>query len=130
MKILIKILVPLIAGIIPFSGYSQFNESREFTKRFKIVQETRIEISNKYGNVEINTWDKDSVVFKVKINVEEKKLSKLEKTMEGIDFDFTNSPHFLIARTIVNKTSSALEKELLKFKANPGSGRRGYGQYL
>lgn len=116
MKRIKQILFPLFVGIIPLSGFSQFNESKEITKRFQVVPETQIEISNKYGNVEINTWEKDSVVFLIKIKVEEKKLAKLEKTMEGIDFDFTSSSHFLIARTIVNKTSSTLEKELLKFK--------------
>jgi len=111
-----KILFAVLAGIIPMAALSQFNESREFAREFKALPETQVEITNKYGNVEINTWEKDSVVFKIKINVEERKLSKLEKTMQGIDFDFTSSSHFIIARTIVNKTSSFLEKELLKFK--------------
>jgi hypothetical protein len=102
--------------MVPIGASAQFNESREFSRRFKVEPDTKVEISNKYGNVEINTWPKDSVVFEIKIKVEEKTLSKLEKSMAGIDFDFTNSPHFLIARTLVNKTSSTLEKELLKFK--------------
>lgn len=116
MKKRITISVILLAALIPFGVLAQFNESREFTRRYKVMPDTKVEISNKYGNVEINTWQKDSVVFEVKIKVEEKSLSKLEKTMAGIDFDFTNSAHFLIAKTIVNKTSSTIEKELLKFK--------------
>ncbi|NQU87301.1 MAG: hypothetical protein HQ541_16225 [Mariniphaga sp.] len=116
MKKIKIILFVLTLGIIPFTVLSQFNETREFTREFKILPETRVEISNKYGNLVINTWDKDSVVINVKINVEEKKLAKLEKTMKGIDFEFTDSSHFLIVKTIVNKTKSALQKEIQKFK--------------
>jgi hypothetical protein len=116
MKTIYKILTAFVIGTIPLAAFPQFNQSREITKRYRILPDTRVEITNKYGNILINNWDKDSVVFNIKINVEEKKSSKLEKTMDGIDFDFTNSPHFLVARTIVNKTSSAFGKELLKFK--------------
>ena len=103
------LLVPVFAG-------AQFSETREFEKRFKIQAGTRIEITNKYGYVELNTWAKDSVCIKVVIKVEEKKLDKLEKTLDGIDFDFTNSPHYLIARTLVGETRNQLENELIKFK--------------
>ncbi|HBL75682.1 MAG TPA: hypothetical protein DD458_10680 [Prolixibacteraceae bacterium] len=109
----------LITGLLlltPVFVNAQFSEAREFEKRFKIQAGTRIEITNKYGYVELNTWNKDSVYIKVEIKVEEKKLDKLEKTLDGIDFDFTNSPHYLIARTLVGETRNQLENELIKFK--------------
>lgn len=105
-----------IAWIIPNLAQAQFTETKEINKSFKVTPETRIEISNKYGKVELNTWEKDSVIFEIKIKVEEKKLSKLEKAIEDIDFDFTQSQHFLIARTSVGKNLSGFEKEILKFK--------------
>lgn len=109
----------LIAGIIlliPFLVAAQFTESKQISKRYKISPETRIEITNKYGNIKINTWEKDSVVFDIKIKVEDKKLSRLEKQISGIDFDFINSQHFIIARTKVGENRTILEKEVLNFK--------------
>jgi len=103
-------------ALLPLNGYSQFTETREFTKRYKIEKDARVEITNKYGKVEINTWEKDSAVFIVKIKVEERKLSKLEYTMDGIDFDFTGSAHFLVARALVNNNQTPLEKEFMKLK--------------
>ncbi|HKI89233.1 MAG TPA: hypothetical protein VKA38_09415 [Draconibacterium sp.] len=105
-----------VSLVLPRRSMAQFTDSKEIKKEFKVTPETRIEISNKYGKVELNTWDKDSVVIDIKVKVEEKKLSKLEKSMEEIDFDFTSSQHFLVARTTVGENRSALEKELLKFK--------------
>ena len=95
---------------------AQFTETKEINKRFKVDPETRIEITNKYGKIELNTWDKDSVVFNISIRVEDKKLSKLEKSLNDIDFEFTESQHFLIIRTLTGESQSGLEKEIQKFK--------------
>lgn len=103
-------------GLIPSTALGQFAETKEIKKQFKVSPETRIEISNKYGKVELNTWESDSVVIEIKIKVEEKKLSKLEKAIDAIDFDFTQSQNFLIAQTIVGQNKSELGKEILKFK--------------
>ncbi|MBT3386279.1 MAG: hypothetical protein HN778_06260 [Prolixibacteraceae bacterium] len=105
-----------VSWLLPYFASAQFTETKEISKHFKVTPETRIEISNKYGKVELNTWEKDSVIFEIKIRVEEKKLSKLEKSIEEIDFDFTSSQHFLIVRTEVGQNRSGLEKEILKFK--------------
>ena len=114
---LIKILLFVFAGLIfPSHVFAQFTETKEINKKYAVSPETRIEISNKYGKVELNTWDKDSVTVNIKIRVEEKKLSKLEKLIDQIDFDFTDSQHFLIIRTNVGENMSTLEKEFMKFK--------------
>ena len=95
---------------------AQFTETREFQKRFAVNPGTSIEITNKYGTIELITWEKDSVVIDVRMKIEEKKVSRLDKTLDNIDFDFTSSTHYLIARTIVDKNRSQLENEFLKFK--------------
>ena len=104
----------LIAGV--GKAQAQFTETREFQKRFAVTPQTSIEIANKYGKIELVTWEKDSVVIDVKMKVEEKKMDRLDKTLDNIDFDFTDSPHYLIIRTIVDKNRSQLESEFLKFK--------------
>lgn len=95
---------------------AQYTESRELHKRYAVKPGTSIEITNKYGTIELNTWDKDSVAIDVIMKVEEKKQSRLDKTLDNIDFDFTNGPTYLIARTIVDKNRSQLESEFMKFK--------------
>lgn len=114
----LKIILLFVLGVwlIPTVVLGQFTETKEIQKQFKVSPKTRIEISNKYGKIELNTWDKDSVVIEIKIKVEEKKLSKLEKAIDAIDFDFTQSQHFLIVRTKVGQNKSGFQKEVLKFK--------------
>lgn len=111
-----KLCVAGIFILIGLTGRAQFTETREFTKRFKIQAQTRIDITNKYGKIELNNWNKDSVVIQFKMEINEKKPIKLEKTLDNLDFDISNSQHFLIVKTQVDKNRSQLESEFLKFK--------------
>ncbi len=106
----------LLTLIFPIAISAQFTETKNISKHFKVSKDTRIEIANKYGKIELNTWEKDSVVIDVDIRVEEKKLSRLEKAMDEIKFDITSNQHFLIFRTSVGENRSAIEKEILRFK--------------
>lgn len=115
-KIKIVIAAFLLIVAIPSAVWAQFTETKSVNRRFKVSPETRIEITNKYGKIKINTWNKDSVILEIKVRVEDKKLSKLEKTISGIDFDITSNTHFLIVRTKVGETSSSLEKEVQNLK--------------
>ncbi|HSH20079.1 MAG TPA: hypothetical protein VLA03_06485 [Draconibacterium sp.] len=110
------IITGQIILMIPMLVLAQFTETKQITKRFKVTPESRIEITNKYGRIKVNTWEKDSIIFDIKIKVEEKKLSKLEKAMEEVDFDFIKSQHFIIARTKVGENRSGIEKEIANFK--------------
>jgi hypothetical protein len=115
-RLKIMVFTGLIILMIPMLANAQFTETKQINKRFKATRETRIEITNKYGKIKIDTWDKDSVVFTIKIRVEDKKLSKLEKLIEDVEIDFTGSQHFIIARTKVGENRSGLEKEILNLK--------------
>lgn len=115
-KFQIILLYILGSCLVPGMANAQFTETKEINKQFAVSPETRIEISNKYGKIDINTWEKDSVVMDIKIRVEEKKLSKLEDAVRGIDFDITDSQHYLIVRTNVEKNKSELGKEFTRFK--------------
>lgn len=112
----ILLLLHCLAMLSSFQANAQFSETREFVKRFKIQEETRIDITNKYGKIELNTWDKDSVVIRFKMEINEKKPDKLRKTLDNLDFDISNSQHFLIVKTQVDKYRSQIESEFLKFK--------------
>jgi hypothetical protein len=110
------VLLTMLLLLMGLAGKAQFSESREFVRRFRIQSETRIDITNKYGKIELNTWKKDSVVIWFKMEINEKKPDKLKKTLANLDFDISNSQHFLVVKTQVDKYRSQIESELLKFK--------------
>lgn len=105
-----------IACLLPFVVQAQYTETKDIRRGFSVLPETQVEILNKYGKIDIKTWQKDSVVFEIKIRVEEKKQSKLDELLRDIDFDFTANSHYLIVSTKVQQSKSAIGKEILKFK--------------
>jgi hypothetical protein len=112
----VNALLTLLLLVSGLTVNAQFSESREFVRRFRIQPETRIDITNKYGRIELNTWKKDSVVIWFKMEINEKKPDKLKKTLDNLDFDTSNSQHYLIVKTQVDKYRNQIESELLKFK--------------
>ena len=111
-----KLFIQGILLLLCFSVKAQFTETRESVKRFAIRPETRIDITNKYGRIELNTWAKDSVVIKFRMEINEKKPDKLAKTLETLDFDVSNSQYYLVVKTQVDKNRSQIENELQRFK--------------
>ncbi|HYQ58305.1 MAG TPA: hypothetical protein VEP89_13270 [Draconibacterium sp.] len=111
-----NIIIGGLILLIPVFASAQFTDTKEIRKTFPVTPETQIEITNKYGKIDIKNWEKDSVKFVINIRVEEKKLSKLEESIDDIDFDITNNEHYLIVRTAVEKNKSTLAREIKKFK--------------
>ena len=87
----------LLPGI---SAQSQvYRKSKTTSNLFKIEKTAELTIKNKYGNVQLISWNKDSVKFDVDIEVRNKKEAKALATLDDIYIDFTSSKHFLEART-------------------------------
>jgi hypothetical protein len=81
-------------------------KSRTVKKTFKVEPDTEIEIANKYGNVHIVPWEKDSVQFSIDLLVKGTKESKVDKSYDYIEFDFKNTKYYIIAQTLFAGKSS------------------------
>jgi hypothetical protein len=82
-------------------------------KSFHTGSPFTVDIGNKYGKVQIITWDFDSVKFVIDILIRSKDKSKLEKLKQTIDFDFTASQSYLVARTKLGDTGSDVIKGIV-----------------
>ena len=93
--------------MLPFTllfGYNIYGQtvekSRSVTETFKVGPDTEIEIINKYGNIHLIPWDKDSVRFEIELMVRGTKQSKVDKSFDYIEFDFKTSKYYIIAQTL------------------------------
>jgi hypothetical protein len=93
-----------------FSGYSIYGQtvekSRTIKKTFKVEPGTEIEITNKYGNIHLIPWEKDSVQFNIELLVKGTKDSKVDKSYDFIEFDFKTTEYYIIAQTLFAGKSS------------------------
>lgn len=89
-----------------------YESVRNETRAFAINAGTEIQISNKYGNVHIVAWDKDSVRFEINLVVVSNKMDKAEKTMSEINFDFLPTSHYVIAKTVFKNPQGTFLDEM------------------
>jgi hypothetical protein len=76
--------------------------TREYHKEFKADKTTTLEISNKYGDVSIESWDKDQVIIDVKVTIEMSDKSRAEKLMSYIDIQFSEDNNLIGAKTVID----------------------------
>jgi len=92
-----------------------FSETREENKTFRLKPGTLIQISNKYGNVNIMNWEKDSVRFEVSVSVQSKQPSKLNKILSSIDCEMVSTASVISARTVFHDNSATFWKDMVSY---------------
>jgi len=110
----------LFAGIIPAGSVlaQQYERSRSLTRSFPASEETSVQIINKYGNIHVLPWDEDSIRFEIDIKVESSKESKVDKTYDNIDIEFSESSYYLIAQTVFGNQKSAFWADVSDFTSS------------
>ncbi len=93
------LLITFLAAINQVHAQT-YERHRSEKKAFAIKPTTEIQVSNKYGNVHIVNWEKDSVRFEIDLTLTGSKESKIQKNFELIDFEFTSAGSYIIAKTI------------------------------
>jgi hypothetical protein len=95
-----NIQVLLVFLVLPFAGSSQvFEKQKNIARSFAVSKDCNITVNNKYGDIHIIPWEKDSVSFSIDVKVSDKKEADAEKMLNAIDIEFTNTPYYIIAKT-------------------------------
>jgi hypothetical protein len=109
MKIILKKIITMNYKIIPaisitfllFCQLSAQNNSeiRTFIKTVPVNNETILEVTNKYGTIEITQWKKDSAYIRSEIKAVAPNKDKLSKMFEGIAVNITEANYLIRAET-------------------------------
>jgi DUF4097 and DUF4098 domain-containing protein YvlB len=92
-------LIAALVASIPLSGQS-YERSRNEREAFRVAPNTEIQVVNKYGDIHMIPWEKDSVVFEISFSVTSKKQEKVDKVFEYIDFEFNSTSYYVSAKTV------------------------------
>lgn len=102
----------ILAGV-----YFSFAQAQEHThhvsRSFRISSSMSVEISNKYGRVQIIPWEKDSVRFEVDMRIRARDKQKLEKLRQNIELSFTPGHSYIVAQTKFREGGSDVFKDLM-----------------
>lgn len=77
-----------------------YENSRAVREAYKIAPNVEVQVINKYGDIHLVPWEKDSVVFEIDFSVISNKQSKVDKIFDYVDFDFKATAYYVIAQTV------------------------------
>lgn len=113
-----KKIVLITLFIAGFSMYSQETLTKTIEKTFKMSNAGELHLNNKYGNIIINGWDKNSISITIDIKATNKKKDKAKSILDRIETNFK------VARDFISITSEISDKNKSLFsryfnKVNP-----------
>jgi len=88
------------------------SEKRSFMRSMPLGADARLEVINKYGDIHITSWKKDSVYIMAEIEAFAPNRSKLEKMLEGIEVNITGSGNLVRAETEFGREITVLLESL------------------
>ena len=106
----VALLLLLSLPLFSFHGPSNwFKEevSKEITKSFNVDHDVYLGVQNKYGSIEISTWDKNEVDVKVDIKVSSNSRSNAQEFLDGIEILFSESSGRLGMKSYYPETDSS-----------------------
>lgn len=107
--VIFTVLISLI--LTPLSAQS-VSEKRSFTKSLPLEKDSRLEIINKYGDIHIISWKKDSAYIMADIEAFAPNHSKLEKLFDGIEINITTTGSLVRAETEFGREITVLLESL------------------
>jgi len=93
------ITISLILLIFKSLSAQDESETRSFIKTLPVNKETTLEVSNKYGTIQITPWNKDSAYIRAEIKAYAKDRSRERKMFDGITVNITDSKYLVRAQT-------------------------------
>ena len=99
-------LIPLVSFANNDKKLKQ-EKSKTIKKQYSVDRNATVNIDNKYGNINITTWNKNSVEITVVITVKGNSLSSVEKKLSRINVDFNASSNLVSAKTKFDNSSSS-----------------------
>lgn len=91
----------ILAGFTINAGNDEY--SKEIHKEYDANAQTVLEITNKYGDVDITNWSENKVVFDIKITVDHRNEEKAKELLKMINVEFSQEGNTIKAETEIDE---------------------------
>lgn len=110
-----KIAFFLAMLLLSSVAFGQDKLSKDIKKTYPLTNDGALYLENKYGNVFINGWDKNTIKFEVSVEVKGKNLDKAKDLLKRINLDFVSTSSQIVVKTkITEKNASFFNKYIKK----------------
>jgi len=96
---ILLLLVPSIVFANNDNDKKKHEKSKSISKSFDVNSNATLEIFNKYGDINVTSWDKNTIEIDVKITVKGNDLDDVEDRLEKIRVEFNASKSLVEAKT-------------------------------
>jgi len=103
--VLILLLIPLAIQASNKDG--KYTKNKVIKKEFSVNKDATLLVSNKYGNIDITTWNEAKINMVISITTNGNDEDKVKKRLEQIDVEFDSNSNQVSAKTIIEKTTSS-----------------------
>lgn len=76
-------------------------ETKIIDKSFTVNPNAELRINNKYGNINMTTWDKNTVEFHIEIKVDGANADRVKERIHSISVEFNANSNLVSAETII-----------------------------
>ena len=80
--------------------------STSIQQSYKVSKGDHLEITNKYGQVVLHTWDKDSVKVQIDIRAYGNSRGESEKTLDRVEIDMDKTGQYIVLETVFDRSSN------------------------
>lgn len=101
----IFLVVPLVGMANPTKNKWDYEKTKTIKKEFDVNADASLTIKNKYGNVDVISWDQNRVEIEVTITVSGNNESKVLDRLSKINVNFENSRSAVSAKTSIENSS-------------------------
>jgi hypothetical protein len=113
--------------VLAMAGHSHaqvFERTKSISRSFPVTKQCLVKLTNKYGDVMVNTWEKDSVAITVTIRSTDKKETDAANKLSSIDAQFTANPYYIDVQTVFKDNKTALNATISEFTSGIFNSKR------
>lgn len=99
------LVVPMLSIANPKKNTWDYEKTKTIKKQYDVNADAMLSIKNKYGNVDVISWDQNRVEIEVTITVSGNNESKVIDRLSKIDVNFENSRSAVSAKTSIENNS-------------------------
>ncbi len=85
----LTVLITIFVGISVTTAQDYSKKSRKVEKSFNLNQKTKLSVSNRYGDIHINTWDKKQIDVTVTISAQKASERKAEALINSVKINIS-----------------------------------------
>lgn len=101
MKLYNILFVILLGFQFAWGAKPEIIESKVIKRSFDVNSTADLKINNRYGNVNLSSWDQNKIDFHIEIQVDGKDAQKVKDRLNSIKINFSSNANLVAAETII-----------------------------